>query len=167
MKEVNRMKNNYKVDYAKNTITITKDFAKKANIIDSVEYKILRKLQKDFPNFTITQRTATVSTTKKTHKGLTLDRMEKYIRTFEEASDLKIFKKVKEYNTDYRENNSGELSEIINYGKVKAWFIGKYPEYEETEKMFEATIEIIEESEGDETETAKTGEENQELPLAS
>jgi hypothetical protein len=139
--------NTYKVDFAKGTITLTRGFAEKANILNSAEYKTLRKLKNDFPTLEIFQRTATVSATKKTHKGLTLDRMEKYITTFEPAEALKVYYKVKAYNTDLKETKDGDIVEITNYGKVKKWFLNKYPEYEKTETAFDDMIELLDELE--------------------
>ena len=39
---------NYKIDFEKQTVTITKDFAERAENINSEEYNILMKVRKDF-----------------------------------------------------------------------------------------------------------------------
>ena len=135
---------NYTINHANGTITLTRDFANKAGILNSPEYKALRQLKRDFPNLEVVQRTAKVSPTKVTHKGLTLDHMEKYITTFEPATDLTIFKKVKSYNTDLKETKDGDIIEIVNYGKMKKWFLNKYPDYQMTETAFDAMVETLE-----------------------
>lgn len=138
--------NNYKINVSARTITVTKDFANKVGILNSPEYNTFIKLQKELPHFTIVQRTAKVSTAKNTHKGLTIERMEKYIITFE-PTDFAIFKKVKAYNTDLKETKDGDVAEIVNYGKMKKWFLNKYPDYEMTENAFDDTIKMLEELE--------------------
>ena len=44
---------NYKIDFEKQTVTITKDFAERAENINSEEYNILMKVRKDFPNMKV------------------------------------------------------------------------------------------------------------------
>jgi len=68
----------------------------------------------------------------------------KYITTFEPATDLTIFKKVKSYNTDLKETKDGDIIEIVNYGKMKKWFLNKYPDYQMTETAFDAMVETLE-----------------------
>jgi hypothetical protein len=131
------MKNNYRIDFAKNTITLTKDFANKANIINSKEYEILRQLQKDFPNLTIRNQTAKTNTKKESHKDLTFDRMELFIKTFDEAS-LPLYEEIRNYFDEATKKS---------YVQVKSWFLKRYPEYRMTEQAYEATMAIIEESE--------------------
>jgi len=126
------MTRNYKVDYAKNAIILTKDFTNKANIINSEEYKILRQLKKDFPHLTISQKTAQTKEDKKTHKGLTLEYMESFIKNFDKER-LTKFGEVKAY---YKTAKSGHI-------KIKAWFIETYKsDYKEIEKSFFRASEL-------------------------
>ena len=152
------MKNtNYKVNHTNSTIIITKDFADKASIVNTAEYKILCQLKKDFPNYTVSQRTAKVSTKRDYHKDLTIPRMEKFISWFDE-NGMNKFLKVKEY---FQTTKGYSAS-------VRAWFLSNYPDYKEQEMMFEcaydATLQIIEESEAAKMadQTTKPADENAE-----
>ena len=73
------MKRDYIINHGEQTITITKAFAARAADVSTKEYRELTKLHKDFPDYTIQNRTAVIRTDKTTYKGLTLDEMEKYI----------------------------------------------------------------------------------------
>ena len=130
------MKNTYKINYTKGTVTLTKDFADRAGIVNSEEYKILRQLKKDFPSFTILQKTVNASKTRESHKDLTFDRMAKFIRKFDTES-LAKFQEVKEY---YQTTDS-------YYVSVKSWFLNEYPDYKMTERAFDDMIKTIEEAE--------------------
>ena len=43
------MKTNYKIDFAANTITLTKAFEEAAANMESAEYRMLLQLRADFP----------------------------------------------------------------------------------------------------------------------
>ena len=47
---------NYKMDFTTNTLTITKDFEKKAMNVNSVEYQTLKQLKADFPSLRIVRK---------------------------------------------------------------------------------------------------------------
>ena len=51
----------YVINYEDNTITLTKAFAKQAQNPNTKEFRELAKLHKNFPEFTITKRTAKVN----------------------------------------------------------------------------------------------------------
>ena len=116
----------YSIDHANKTITITKAFQMKANKPGTKEFRELAQLHKAYPDYDIIRRTATVSEDKKTHNGLTIDRMEKYIKVLEKDNQeaaLKEFANAKEFYEGQR----------AYYGKMKAWFLKKYPNYAEVE----------------------------------
>lgn len=110
----------YSVNFADNTITLTKAFAQRAKNPSTAEFRELAKLTKNFPNLTITMRTAVITADKNTHDGLTIARMEFLIKNYmgdeialaEFAEVQKFYKGTKGY-----------------YGKVKGWFLNKYPNY--------------------------------------
>lgn len=125
------MKKDYIINHGEQTITITKAFAARAADISTREYRELTKLHKDFPDYTIQNRTAVIRADKATYKGLTLDEMEKYIKAQDEAQDnngegLKAFESIKEYHTP-----KGKAKP--SYPKVKAWFLKTYPDYDSKE----------------------------------
>lgn len=114
--------NSYIINHEEQSITITKDFAKRSGIINSEEYRILVQFRKDFPEYTIQHRTASSNKNKNTHNGLTVDFMKKYIGVQEHA------------DTALKEFESVEMlykGHPAYYAKVKAWFLSKYPNYAE------------------------------------
>lgn len=116
----------YVIDHANKTITITKAFQMKANKPGTKEFRELAQLHKAYPDYDIIRRTATVSEDKKTHNGLTIDRMEKYIKVIEkdnEENALNSFNAAKEFYEGER----------AYYGKMKSWFLKKYPNYADVE----------------------------------
>lgn len=123
----------YKLDFAHQTITLTADFAEKANNPENSEYKLLRQFQRDFPTLEIVRRThATPSryrnsdgstTTRNKHKGLTYERMEQYICAFSRKDD-----------TDYLEafyeiRAKAEAMCASPYSVVSKWFMRQFPEF--------------------------------------
>ena len=112
----------YVINYEDNTITLTKAFAKQAQNPDTKEFGELAKLHKNFPDFTITKRTAKVNEDKERHAGLSIPWMTNYIKTYiKDEAAVAEFEEVKAF---YR-GMSGY------YGKVKGWFLNKYPNYKE------------------------------------
>lgn len=114
-------KNTYSIDHESKTIILTKAYAQKANTPGTKEFRELATLYKTFNDYTITKRTAAKNPDKETHNGLTINQMEHHIKTFYGKEAQAEFKKVKEYYKDTKGY----------YGKVKAWFLKKYPKYQE------------------------------------
>lgn len=73
------MKNTYKIDFANNTLTMTKAFEAAANEYGSEEYKLLQKIRADFPGIEIIRKTRRPSKTSRPNKNLTYANMEKYM----------------------------------------------------------------------------------------
>ena len=122
-------KNTYAIDHANKTITLTKNYAKLANTPGTKEFRELADIYKVYSNYTIVMRTVTPNEDKKKHTGLTIARMEYHIKNI--AKDdvaLAQFEEVQKYYkgmTGY-------------YGKVKSWFLDKYPTYNIVD--FEAVV---------------------------
>lgn len=114
-------KNNpYTINHDAQTIVLTKEYTKRSSDPSSKEFKELAKLHKAFPEYDIVRRTAVITADKKKYSGLNFDMMEKYINTLAtKETDLEEYKSIK----TYYENSKGK------YGKVKAWFLKKYPNY--------------------------------------
>ena len=111
---------NYKMNFATNTLTITKDFEKKAMIPNSEESTLLLHLQSLRPNLKIAYKMN--RTNNRNTKGLTYTKMEKYIRLHENANDLLIaFSTIKEVGRT--QNNA--------YNFVYNWFMTQFPDYGE------------------------------------
>ena len=105
---------NITVDYAKQTIEITKSFEKKAREYGSDAYQTLRNVSKDFPNFKLIVKTPKSSNT---FKGMDYKFMEEYIS--------------KQANADERMEKFNKLRAMdLSYGEMKQWFIEEFPVFE-------------------------------------
>lgn len=141
-------KNTYVINHAKKTITLTKKYAKLANTPGTNEFRELADIYKVYSNYTIVMRTVTPNEDKKKHTGLTIARMEYHIKNI--AKDdvaLAQFEEVQKY---YK-GMSGY------YGKVRSWFLEKYPNYNIVD--FEALVSVQKESDtsAEETNDSKAG----------
>ena len=116
--------NGYTINFAENTITLTKAFAQRAKNPSTTEFRELAKLHKNFPELTITMRTAVVTADKETHGGLTVEWMTDYIKTY--IKDDVAIAEFEEVKIFYKKMNG-------YYGKVKKWFLAKYPNYQEVD----------------------------------
>ena len=114
----------YTVDFANNTITLTKTFAQRAKNPSSAEFRELAKLHKNFPDFTITMRTAVITADKNVHDGLSVDFMTDYIELV--VADEKAIAEFEEVKAYYKKSNG-------YYGKVKSWFLKHYKKYQEVD----------------------------------
>ena len=126
--------NTYKVDFTKNTITITAAFAKAMNNPASEEYKVIAQILKDFPNMEIVHRThktpteyTSKSTGKKTRcnqfKNLTYDKMKGFIKALpNHEKHLAAFNFLRYY---------GSLPQTSRYTVVRKWFVAQFPEFRE------------------------------------
>lgn len=118
------MKNYLKVDTANARLVMDRTFAKNCAIAGSAEYNLLQATRKDYPNFTVEQRTIKRNANKECYRGLTYDYMKMYIASHESEENAEVV--------------LAELEEMIliskchsmgyRYPTIKAWFLEKYPE---------------------------------------
>ena len=118
------MKNYLKVDVANSRLVMDRTFAKNCAIAGSAEYNLLQSARKDYPNFTVEQRTIKRNANKECYRGLTYEYMKKYIASHESEETV--------------DTVMAELEEMIliskchsmgyRYPTIKAWFLAKYPE---------------------------------------
>lgn len=113
-------KNTYAIDHDNKTITLTKAYAKLANTPGTKEFRELSRLHQAFPEYDIVMRTATITAAKEKHIGLSVDRMEQYIKAIDKDA-LAEFEAIK----SFYKGMSGY------YGKMKKWFLTKYPNYQD------------------------------------
>ena len=109
------MTNGYNYDALNNTLTISAAFAKKASKVGSLEYNIILKLRKDFPELKIEP-----ADKKEGKKTLNYHKMEEFIDMHRNAKELRaLFEKVK------------KLSRVqpMPYKYVKTWFDNRFPYY--------------------------------------
>ncbi len=140
-------KKDYKLDLAKQTLTITAAFAEAANNPDSKEYRLVRQLQHDFPGLTIERKThATpkkyknkfgVITEHNQFKNLTYDRMERFMCALPNSTEyLETYYTVRE--------KADEMCLAAPYAAVRAWFEKQFPKYRENPLFYiENEPEII------------------------
>lgn len=120
----NKKNNGYIINHDEQTITITKDYAKRSSVPGSKEFRELSKLHAAFPEYTIQRRTAVITADKEKHNGLTVNRMAEYIKALvkdeeEQKKALEEFESVKAFYKDTKGY----------YGKMKAWFLKTYKNY--------------------------------------
>ena len=118
---------NYKIDFTTNTLTITKDFERKATNINSVEYQTLKQLKVDFPSLRIVKKASPKR--KSSLSRPTYDKMVKFLSCQTNFSILlKEFAEVREYSKA-QENP---------YQFVREWFFANFPNYQSIPKFDEA-----------------------------
>lgn len=117
---------NYKMDFTTNTLTITKDFERKAMNINSIEYQTLKQLKADFPALRIVKKSAPKR--KGSLSRPTYDKMVKFLSCQANSSILlKEFAEVREYSKA-QENP---------YQFVREWFFANFPNYQSIPKFDE------------------------------
>ena len=109
-----------KVDFDKKVIIITKEFAKRASIIDTPEFNRLSDLCRAYPHLKVITRTAKKSTTRPSMKGLTKDFMEKHIKTLHNA-DWSLYERQKEISEAFK----------CPHMYMRKWFTKRYPAWSE------------------------------------
>lgn len=115
-------KNGYSINHDNKTITLTKAYAKVANTPGTKEFRELTRLHKAFPDYDIVMRSASPNENKEKHTGLTVERMTFIIKSFvKDEAAIAEFDNVKKF---YKGVDG-------YYGKVKGWFLKKYPNYQE------------------------------------
>ena len=105
-----------KINFANNTIELTKAEAKKAGNITSNEYKALYEIRKQNPTYTVKviERKPSSSST---FKGMNCAFMENYIKNHDANGEI-----MAEFVT--------LRNERIPYGAMRKWFFEKYPQFQ-------------------------------------
>ena len=131
MAKISKRDMNYRIDFTKMTLTMTAEFADRAYDPSTEEYEILTRLQRDFPRLRVVRKTHRSPKTANPAKGLTYERMEKYIRLHENADELlDLFQKVQ---------SAGR-----GYPYVKAWFIKQFPNYKNVPDFKDGKLRVVE-----------------------
>lgn len=113
------MKNDLRIDFAKNEIIMSRSFEKCASIAGSEEYRRLQLVRQDYPTFSVVRRSIKKAPSKVTYAGLTFAYMEKYIASHANAEQIK---KV------YDELRLIGACHKVSYPTIKKWFLETYPE---------------------------------------
>ena len=130
MAKISKRDMNYRIDFTTMTLTMTAEFADNAYNPTTDEYAILTRLQKDFPQLRVVRKTHRSPKTANPAKGLTYERMEKYIRLFDNADELMDqFQKVKSADRGYQ--------------FVKAWVVKQFPHYKEVPEFKNGKLYVV------------------------
>ena len=106
---------------------VTKAFAKQARIFGTPEYKLWKEYRKDFPEAQMVTKTIKKNATKRTYKNLTYANMERFLKSQDNADQLLKEFKVKKEAAAIQQNP---------YRAVLAWFLAKFPKYDEYKEFF-------------------------------
>lgn len=120
-------KSKIKVLIEENKIEINRVFEKECQNPRSDEYKILKKVCKENPNFLVHVRTIKKNPNKETYPGLTYDYMRDYIILTSDPKDE--IAAVAEF--EHILLISKCQSKSRRYPLIKQWFLAKYPEVKE------------------------------------
>ena len=110
----------YKVEFQSKTIILNKKFAKAAGVLNSKEYRVLKQLRADYPEYTIELKEIAKKEGKKSYANLTYDAMRGFICAVEGA-DAANLRNLDTVIATYKGSGC--------YPKVKKWFLDTYPKY--------------------------------------
>ena len=118
------MTNTLKINRNNNTIVMDRAFAKASEIVGSAEYNMLQTARRDYPTYSVVQRTIKRNPNKECYHGLTYEFMEDYIMTHGDAETVK-----KNYNEFCEMRLISQChSKSFRYPVIKQWFLNQYPE---------------------------------------
>lgn len=120
------MKRNAIITIDETTARVTKAFQRQARIFGTDEYKMWKAYREDFPGAKMETKTIKRNTNKRTYRNLTYVNMGRYISV--NAPQL-----LEEFE---REKDSAKAQENP-YRAVLAWFLEKFPNYDDYKKFFE------------------------------
>ena len=106
---------------------VTRSFAKQARIFGTPEYKEWRAYCQDFPNAEMVIKTIRRNTGKRTYKNLTYANMERFLTVQPNSKAL-----IEEFN----KQKAASSIQQNRYRAVLAWFLSKFPRYDEYKEFF-------------------------------
>lgn len=116
------MKGTIRLDHFEKNIYISNPFAIAAKNLTSEEYKLLRQVQLDHPDYALVKREIKKNPNKESYCGLTYEYMNNYIASHDETGEtMKI----------YKELRLRAQCHSIRYAHIKKWFLGVYPEIDD------------------------------------
>lgn len=120
------MKRNAIITIDETTAQVTKAFQRQARIFGTDEYKMWKTYREDFPGAKMVTKTIKRNANKRTYRNLTYVNMGRYI-SVNAPQLLEEFEKQKD-SAKAQENP---------YRAVLAWFLEKFPNYDDYKKFFE------------------------------
>lgn len=103
-----------------NTATASKSFLKKASVFGSEEYKLFREFRAQNPNVQVVAKTIKKNPDKKTYRNMTYANMREFIKIKEREALPELDKQI-----------SASKVQENPYRAVLAWFIQRFPKYDE------------------------------------
>ncbi len=134
------MKRNAIITIDETTAQVTKAFQRQARIFGSDEYKMWKAYREDFPGAKMVTKTIKRNANKRTYRNLTYVNMGRYI-TVNSPELLEEFENTK----------AAARAQENPYRAVLAWFLEKFPNYDDYKKFFEDKTAESSAAEGDET----------------
>lgn len=107
----------YTINFATETITITKKFGKAASNFDTPEFRTMQLLREQYKGFKFQYKAIKKNENKNSYKGLTIDEMRRFVST-QSNEELVVFDKV----VALAETKKSK------YAIVKKWFMNHYKE---------------------------------------
>ena len=110
---------NITLNFADNTIVITKAFAKASANPHSNEYKELKAIRNDNPDYTVVVRTVEKKVAQ--NNRITIKTMENYIAKHDASGEI-----MAKFNS-LRNEEKGENLHKTTFFQIKKWFFETYP----------------------------------------
>ena len=124
----------YAINFATETITITKRFGKAASDFNTAEHRTMMLLRKEYPTFKFEYKAIKKKETKHSYKGLSIDEMRRFMKTRTE----------KEQDTFEKVVILAEAKQS-KYAVIKKWFLNHYKdEYNAELETLKAEEELAE-----------------------
>ena len=126
-------KNGYKIVFATNTVVMNYKFAAAAAQYGTPEYKLMKKIRRDFPGMAEQVVSGREKKTAAPNTRLTYENMETHIGAYENADELlEVFKTVK------------ALSKACAspYKYVADWFKAQFPDYNKAVVFDQGTLSV-------------------------
>lgn len=124
----------YAINFATETITITKRFGKAASDFNTAEHRTMMLLRKEYPTFKFEYKAIKKKETKHSYKGLSIDEMRRFMKTRTEK-EQDTFEKVV-ILADTKQSK---------YAVIKKWFLNHYKdEYNAELETLKAEEELAE-----------------------
>ncbi|MGI6026480.1 MAG: hypothetical protein ACOX7G_05870 [Candidatus Scatomorpha sp.] len=128
------MKNSYRINFAANTLIMSKAFEEAAHDPFSDEYKILQKIRSDFPGLVISRKTRRPSKKARPNKNMSYDNMLKYMSVYENADAL-----VAQFELVRVQSQKAASP----YSYVLAWFNRQFPNHKDILEKSKEKAKII------------------------
>ena len=126
------------INFEKNQIVMTRQFAKKCTDTRSPEYAHLQSVRRDYPEYEVITRQIKKNSSKKVYKGLTYAYMETYIQKHDDENKtiMAEYKMLRGLTEEAEE----ALAVSFTYLEMKDWFLKKFPASAEFHKKRESLL---------------------------